>query len=244
MSSGWKRAQKWGSFLCNEWSKGAPLWNQNWAPSLPPPALFPKKPNRNSNVGWHSVEHSPLPGEIIHQLLEGKEVKPASFTLRQVWQTKPTGLGGSREPEVKWAVAEPYAFTSLNAVPPTRLTLAKLDFHHFHSPGYDSQSLHHVALAGIPESAHSPHGWLPTSSLTMSNSSWIQSFLLLGLLPPLWSHLLCTCSALFTQCPNFPQVPHRVTPQCLCSVSSPLPGRPKPFIPQSRSHSTLKSYLT
>lgn len=145
---------------------------------------------------------------------------------------------------MKWAVAEPYAFTSLNAVPPTRLTLAKLDFHHFHSPGYDSQSLHHVALAGIPESAHSPHGWLPTSSLTMSNSSWIQSFLLLGLLPPLWSHLLCTCSALFTQCPNFPQVPHRVTPQCLCSVSSPLPGRPKPFIPQSRSHSTLKSYLT
>lgn len=45
--------------------------------------LFPKKPNRNHNVGWHSVERCPPLGEITSQLLEGKEVKPTSFTLRQ-----------------------------------------------------------------------------------------------------------------------------------------------------------------
>ena len=31
--------------------------------------LFPKKPNRNCNVGWHSVERCPPLGEITRQLL-------------------------------------------------------------------------------------------------------------------------------------------------------------------------------
>jgi hypothetical protein len=47
-------SKKW--FICNEWSKVAPLYHQNWAPSLP---LVPKKPNRNGNGEWHSVEHCP-----------------------------------------------------------------------------------------------------------------------------------------------------------------------------------------
>lgn len=57
-------------------------------------------------------------------------------------------MGGGQRARGEGATAEMCSSTSLNAVPPTSLALAMLDFSHFHSVGCDALTPRHTASLG------------------------------------------------------------------------------------------------
>lgn len=202
----------------------------------------PKKPNRNSHVGWHSVEHCPPLGEVIHQLLEGKERKPAHLLWDGSDKQSPQDRC-SREPAVVWAIVEPCPpppGTCASAC----LTLATLEFYHFHRVYSDSQSISLAAMAGGPEPARSPHGVASCPSFLGDFQPQLDTELPpASCLSPLQSYLPHTYSALCMWCSIFcrllamPRLSAFVQSSLLCWEGL------NPLLPQSRSHSASKSDL-
>lgn len=137
---------------------------------------------------------APLP-EIIHQLLERNKVKPASFTLRQFWQTKPTQLHqqqkawGERGRRWTMFLHSPGHGAQFLPVPACLLTI--LDSHHFLSLKPPS-----------PRPTGNGPGLLPLSVAAylfqdkVRTPAWMQSFSLPGLpvssSAPLAMNTFCT----------------------------------------------------